>query len=54
MTLVFPAITDYSRQTILQKPSRFVTEVPPALYDIWSLEDGNDHLQIDSKTELIN
>lgn len=39
MTLVFPAITDYSRQTILQKPSRFVTEVQPALYDIWSLEE---------------
>jgi DNA helicase-2/ATP-dependent DNA helicase PcrA len=33
-------VTDYSsRQTILQRPSRFVTEVPPALYEIWSLEE---------------
>jgi DNA helicase-2/ATP-dependent DNA helicase PcrA len=32
-------VTDYSRQTVLQKPSRFVTEVPPELYDIWTLEE---------------
>ena len=33
-------VTDYSsRQTILQRPSRFVTEVPPDLYEIWSLEE---------------
>ena len=33
-------VTDYSsRQTLLQRPSRFVTEVPPELYEIWSLEE---------------
>ncbi|HYG79437.1 MAG TPA: ATP-dependent helicase [Pyrinomonadaceae bacterium] len=32
-------VTDYSRQTVIQKPSRFVTEVPPELYDIWTLEE---------------
>jgi hypothetical protein len=33
-------VTDYSsRQTVLQRPSRFVTEVPPDLYEIWSLEE---------------
>ncbi len=33
-------VTDYSsRQTVLQSPSRFVTEVPPDLYEIWSLEE---------------
>ncbi|HEX8097902.1 MAG TPA: ATP-dependent helicase [Pyrinomonadaceae bacterium] len=32
-------VTDYTRQTVLQKPSRFVTEVPPELYDIWTLEE---------------
>ncbi|HEX8847043.1 MAG TPA: ATP-dependent helicase [Pyrinomonadaceae bacterium] len=32
-------VTDYNRQTVLQKPSRFVTEVPPELYEIWSLEE---------------
>ncbi|HYH86458.1 MAG TPA: hypothetical protein VEX60_13480, partial [Pyrinomonadaceae bacterium] len=31
---------DYSsRQSVLQRPSRFVTEVPPELYEIWSLEE---------------
>jgi DNA helicase-2/ATP-dependent DNA helicase PcrA len=34
-------VTDYNRQTIVQKPSRFVTEVPPELYDIWTLEEEN-------------
>jgi len=33
-------VTDYSsRQTVLQRPSRFVTEVSPDLYEIWSLEE---------------
>jgi DNA helicase-2/ATP-dependent DNA helicase PcrA len=35
-------VTDYSRQTVVQKPSRFVTEVPPELYDIWTLEEEQD------------
>ena len=32
-------ITDYNRQTVLQKPSRFVLECPPALFEVWTLED---------------
>jgi DNA helicase-2/ATP-dependent DNA helicase PcrA len=32
-------VQDRTRQTILQRPSRFVTEVPPELYEIWSLEE---------------
>jgi len=32
-------VTDHTRQTVLQRPSRFVTEVPPELYEIWSLEE---------------
>ena len=32
-------ITDYNRQTVLQKPSRFVTECPPALFEVWTLEE---------------
>ncbi len=32
-------LTDYNRQTVLQKPSRFVTECPPALFEIWTLEE---------------
>ena len=30
---------DYKRQTVIQKPSRFITEVPPALFEIWNLEE---------------
>jgi DNA helicase-2/ATP-dependent DNA helicase PcrA len=37
---------DYSRQAVLQKPSRFVLEVPATLYEIWSLED-------DAESELL-
>ncbi len=32
-------VTDYNRQTLVQRPSRFVTEVPPELYEIWTLEE---------------
>ena len=32
-------VTDYNRQTVLQKPSRFVMECPPALFEIWNLEE---------------
>ena len=38
--LTYPLmIVDYKRQTIIQKPSRFVTEVPPTLFEIWNLEE---------------
>jgi DNA helicase-2/ATP-dependent DNA helicase PcrA len=38
--LTYPLMTvDYSRQTVLQKPSRFVMECPPALFELWSLEE---------------
>ncbi len=32
-------LTDYNRQTVLQKPSRFVTECPPAMFEVWTLEE---------------
>jgi hypothetical protein len=32
-------MADYNRQAVLQKPSRFVTECPPALFEIWDLEE---------------
>jgi len=32
-------MTDYNRQTVLQKPSRFVTECPPVMFEIWNLEE---------------
>jgi len=38
--LTYPlVVTDYSRQTVIQRPSRFVTEVPPELYEVWNLEE---------------
>jgi hypothetical protein len=36
-------IVDYNRQTVLQKPSRFVMECPPALFEVWSLEEDASH-----------
>lgn len=32
-------VTDYDRQTVIVKPSRFVMDAPADLYDIWSLEE---------------
>ncbi len=32
-------LTDRNRQTVLQKPSRFVQECPPALFELWTLEE---------------
>jgi len=40
--LTYPLlVTDYNRQSVLQKPSRFITECPAALYEIWNLEEEN-------------
>ncbi|HEY0006937.1 MAG TPA: ATP-dependent helicase [Pyrinomonadaceae bacterium] len=48
--LTYPLmITDYNRQTVLQKPSRFVTEVPPELYDIWTLEEESRQALIEGE-----
>src|SRR5919202_2651122 len=33
---------DYTHQTVVQRPSRFVTEVPPEMYEIWQLEEDAD------------
>jgi DNA helicase-2/ATP-dependent DNA helicase PcrA len=38
--ITYPLLmTDYNRQAVLQKPSRFVIECPPALFEIWNLEE---------------
>jgi hypothetical protein len=43
-------VTDYTRQTVIQKPSRFVTECPAELYDIWKIEEEiDDVLMIEEK-----
>jgi len=58
--LTYPLLmTDYNRQTVLQKPSRFVTECPPAMFEIWNLEEEASPLapvKMDPRngTEFIN
>ncbi|MGI8995187.1 MAG: 3'-5' exonuclease, partial [Pyrinomonadaceae bacterium] len=43
--ITYPLIvTDYNRQTVVQRPTRFVTEVPPELYEVWSLEEERAEL----------
>ncbi len=58
--LTYPLLmTDYNRQTVLQKPSRFIMEVPPALFEIWNLEEespaiGPAHPELTVGEEYIN
>ncbi len=58
--LTYPLmIVDYKRQTVIQKPSRFITEVPPVLFEIWNLEEEapsfDDPVKIeDSGQEFLN
>jgi len=54
--LTYPLMmVDYSRQTVLQKPSRFVMECPPVLFEVWSLEEETPAfdapVQIDDKPQ---
>ncbi|MBK9528687.1 MAG: ATP-dependent helicase [Acidobacteria bacterium] len=58
--LTYPLLmTDYNRQTVLQKPSRFITECPATLYEIWNLEEESPllppgHAEIATPDEYIN
>ncbi len=58
--LTYPLmVVDYSRQTVLQKPSRFLTEVPVDLYEIWNLEEEAPKFDepvklIEDKQDFIN
>jgi DNA helicase-2/ATP-dependent DNA helicase PcrA len=52
-------VADYTRQTVLQKPSRFVTEAPADLYEIWSLEEETPKFDapvslIEDKEDFVN
>lgn len=49
--LTYPLMVfDYSRQTVVQKPSRFILEVPPAMFEIWDLEE--DASSFDEPVEI--
>ncbi len=58
--LTYPQMMiDYSRQTVLQKPSRFILEVPPAMFELWSLEEHTPQFDApveieDKKQEFLN
>jgi DNA helicase II / ATP-dependent DNA helicase PcrA len=54
--LTYPLMmVDYSRQTVLQKPSRFIMECPAVLFEVWSLEEEakpfDAPLALDDKTQ---
>jgi DNA helicase II / ATP-dependent DNA helicase PcrA len=53
--LCYPlVVTDWSRQTVIQKPSRFITEVPRELCEIWSVEEDVIEEGEEEKPKLIN
>lgn len=58
--LTYPLlITDYNRQTVLQKPSRFITECPAALFEVWNLEEedtltGDQPMSLPASDEYVN
>ena len=53
--LCYPlVVTDWSRQTVIQKPSRFITEVPRELVEEWSVEEEILELGPDDPPKLIN
>jgi DNA helicase-2/ATP-dependent DNA helicase PcrA len=50
----FPLVeSDRSRQTVLHRPSRFVTEVPRELMEIWSVDEEQPQLET-TETKYIN
>ncbi|REJ79496.1 MAG: ATP-dependent helicase [Acidobacteria bacterium] len=55
--ITYPLMSfDYNHQTVIQKPSRFVLEVPPAMYEIWDLEEETSHfddpVEVEEKSYL--
>lgn len=53
--LCYPlVVTDWSRQTVIQKPSRFLTETPRELFEVWSVEDEAIGPGDEEKPKLIN
>lgn len=49
----FPLIeSDRARQTVLHRPSRFITEVPKALLEIWSVDEEDPLLALDGPDDM--
>ncbi len=48
----FPLVeSDRARQTVLHRPSRFVTEVPRELMEIWSVDEEEPQIEMLETTE---
>lgn len=44
----YPLIeTDRARQSVVHRPSRFVTEVPNALFEVWDVDEEELSFEID-------
>jgi DNA helicase-2/ATP-dependent DNA helicase PcrA len=57
--IAYPLImADHNRQAVLQKPSRFITECPPVLFEIWDLEEEtqaiSNSVAVGGSKEFIN
>ena len=46
--------TERGRQSVIQRPSRFVTEVPRALFEIWSVDEELAALEEMEAPKLLN
>ena len=44
--------TERGRQSVIQRPSRFVTEVPRELFEVWSVDEELPKLEEPSLAEL--
>ncbi len=41
LAICFPlVVVDRGRETVVQRPSRFVSEVPPALFQVWEVDEA--------------
>lgn len=46
--------SDRSRQAVIQRPSRFVLEVPRSLFEIWNVDEEQVMFDVGEETKLIN
>jgi DNA helicase-2/ATP-dependent DNA helicase PcrA len=53
--VTYPIVeTERGRQTVLQRPSRFVLEVPRSLFEIWNVDEEPTAFDVIAETPLIN
>ena len=55
--ICYPLIeTDRARQTVLHRPSRFITEIPKVLFEVWEIDEQQPSFELDEVPEpkLIN